>query len=208
VVIFIQEEQMSLGLFNMLTKASKSITNVLCKNGIVSEEFYDVYLYGFELLLSFIFSTGLVILTGVLINKFFETLFFLFTFIVLRSFTGGFHAMKYWVCTVSTLGVYTLIMTLSVIFDVNNICILVLMLIGLGVLFFKSPVVNPNKEMTDNQIIKNKWISIVLFIALSLVSYFFINIVTGISSTIFFTLVIDLILIFVNTQKRNKLNRS
>lgn len=185
----------------MLEKASKSITNSLRKKGIVLDEFADVYQYGFELLLSFLISTGLVILAGIILNRFIETLFFLLAFISLRSFTGGFHAMKYWICTVSTFGVYSLVMIVSSFVSVNFLVFFILLLIGSIILYIKAPVENPNKELTKKQKSKYKWISLVLFFGLSLIGYIFLKSNSAISSTVCFTLIIDLVLMFVRTSK-------
>lgn len=185
----------------MLEKASKSITNSLRKKGIVLDEFADVYQYGFELLLSFLISTGLVILAGIIFNCFIETLVFLLVFISLRSFTGGFHAMKYLTCTVSTFGVYSFVMIVSAFVSVNFLVFFILLLIGSIILYIKAPVENPNKELTKKQKSKYKWISLVLFFGLSLIGYVFLKSNSAISSTVCFTLIIDLILMFVRTSK-------
>lgn len=185
----------------MLEKASKSITNSLRKKGIVLDEFADVYQYGFELLLSFLISTGLVILAGIILNRFIETLVFLLAFISLRSFTGGFHAMKYWICTVSTFGVYSLVMFVSFYVSVSFYVFYILFLTGSIILYIKAPVGNPNKELTKKQKSKYKWISLALFFGLLLIGYVFVKSNSAISSTVCFTLIIDLVLMFVRTSK-------
>ena len=186
----------------MLEKASKSITNSLRKKGIVRDEFADVYQYGFELLLSFLVSTGLIIIAGIILNRFIETLVFLLVFISLRSFTGGFHAMKYWICTVSTFGVYSLVMIVSSCVSVNFHVFYILFLFGSIILYIKAPVENPNKELTKKQKSRYKWISLVLFFGLSLIGYVFLKSDSAVSSTICFTLIIDLTLMFVRTPKK------
>ena len=185
----------------MLEKVSKSITNSLRKKGIVLDEFADVYQYGFELLLSFLISTGLVIIAGIIVNRFIETLVFLIVFISLRSFTGGFHAMKYWICTVSTFGVYSLVMFVSSYVSVNFYVFYILFLIGSIILYIKAPVENPNKELTKKQKSNYKWISLALFFGLTLIGYVFVKSNSAISSTVYFTLIIDLVLMFVRTSK-------
>lgn len=191
----------------MLGKASKSITNSLLKKGIVRDEFADVYQYGFELLLSFLISTGIVILAGIILNRFIETLFFLFVFISLRSFTGGFHAMKYWICTVSTFGVYSLVMIVSSYISVNFYVFYILFLIGSIILYIKAPVENPNKELTKKQKSKYKWISLALFFGLLLIGYVFVKSNSAISSTVCFTLIIDLVLMFVKSSEIKDLQK-
>ena len=186
----------------MLENVSKSITNSLRKKGIVLDEFADVYQYGFELLLSFLVSTGLIIIAGIILNRFIETLVFLLVFISLRSFTGGFHAMKYWICTVSTFGVYSLVMIVSSCVSVNFHVFYILFLFGSIILYIKAPVENPNKELTKKQKSKYKWISLALFFGLLLIGYVFVKSNSAVSSTICFTLIIDLTLMFVRTPKK------
>lgn len=191
----------------MLEKVSKSITNSLRKKGIVLDEFADVYQYGFELLLSFLISTGLVIIAGIIVNRFIETLIFLIVFISLRSFTGGFHAMKYWICTASTFGVYSLVMFVSSYVSVNFYVFYILFLIGSIILYIKAPVENPNKELTKKQKSKYKWISLALFFGLTLIGYVFVKSNSAISSTVYFTLIIDLVLMFVKSSKIKDLQK-
>ena len=90
----------------MLNKSAKKITDMLLSHQVISGEQYDIYVYGFELLISFLFSTMLILIAGIIFNAFIRTLAFLVVFIILRSFTGGFHALTYAVCTVITLSTY------------------------------------------------------------------------------------------------------
>ena len=76
----------------MLNKMAVKITDKLVLKKIVSDDMADIYIYGFELLISFFFSTIGVLIIGIILGRFLQTLMFLATFILLRSFTGGYHA--------------------------------------------------------------------------------------------------------------------
>ena len=73
----------------MLNKTAASLANRLMLHGVITNDVLDIYIYGFELLLSFLFSTTLMVISGFLINKIPETIVFLTVFILLRSFTGA-----------------------------------------------------------------------------------------------------------------------
>ena len=90
----------------MLNKMAVKITDKLVMKKIVSDDMADIYIYGFELLISFFFSTIGVLIIGIILGRFLQTLMFLATFILLRSFTGGYHANTYAVCSLVTFSLF------------------------------------------------------------------------------------------------------
>ena len=90
----------------MLNKMAVKITDKLVLKKIVSDDMADIYIYGFELLISFFFSTIGVLIIGIILGRFLQTLMFLATFILLRSFTGGYHANTYAVCSLVTFSLF------------------------------------------------------------------------------------------------------
>ena len=184
----------------MLTIIANKLTKHLINSGVVSSELYEVYMYGFEVLLSSLFSTLLIIIIGIITEKFAETIFFLFVFISLRSFTGGFHANKYWICTILTFSIYIAVMLLSTLDIPSVLAYYVLFPIGVILLFIKAPILNLNKYLTNKEIQHHKVVSIVLFIMIALFGVLLINKATAISNTIYYTLIADLVLMFVKSQ--------
>lgn len=64
----------------MLTKIATSLTRRLQRKGVVSNEAEDIYVYGFELLVSFVFSTTLILTLGWILGAVLETFCFLGVF--------------------------------------------------------------------------------------------------------------------------------
>ena len=178
----------------MLSKTANYLARRLLNNNVIKEDSFDIYVYGFELLISFLFSTLLVIASGIIIGKLLETLAFLVVFIFLRSYSGGYHAKKYSICTIVTLGVYAAVILLSSFINVNVVSYLLLGIVGFILLFLWAPIENPNKEITNKRKIIYKWISILLFVIFLVVGILFIQIYPQISNTVFFTLCADIIL--------------
>ena len=124
----------------MLNKSARYLANRLLRQQVISEEALDVYIYGFELLISFFFSTSVILLAGMIAGQIFETLAFLACFILLRSFTGGYHALTYWFCTVVTVSVFCAVLLLAHFLPVNILAYGAVFPLGLVILLLFSPV--------------------------------------------------------------------
>ena len=178
----------------MLHRVSNCLADKLVHSGVITPESKSIYIYGLEVLLSSIISTSLILIIGVALGRFIDTISFLIVFIALRSFSGGFHANKYWLCTVVTISIYCVVMLLSAYIKIKIPLIAFgsMATIGIAVLIFKAPIQNPNKNITASEAIL---FSLMLFSAVALSDGF-----VSTSNTIFFTLIFDLTLLFVKTR--------
>ena len=187
----------------MLSKVATKLTNRLLLSGVINAEEEEIYIYGFELLLSFLFSTAVILAIGIVVQAVLPTIAFLAVFIVLRSYTGGFHARTYAVCSLVTFSVYGVVMLLSHFLIVRYIDYLILGVIGVALLIIFAPVKHPNKELTAQDIKRNKIISVVVFIlflsagVLLCLADMYIE-----SASIYFALVADLLLLFVKNRRK------
>ena len=187
----------------MLSKVATKLTNRLLLSGVISAEEEEIYIYGFELLLSFLFSTAVILAIGIAVQAVLPTIAFLAVFIVLRSYTGGFHARTYAVCSLVTFSVYGVVMLLSHFLIVRYIEYLILGVIGVALLIIFAPVKHPNKELTAQDIKRNKIISVVVFIlflsagVMLCLANMYIE-----SASIYFALIADLLLLFVKNRRK------
>lgn len=94
----------------MLHILSKRIAFLVCKK--TDKLPFEIYVYGFELLISSIIETGALLFVGFLIGKFIETILFLFSFSSIRFFSGGYHSNSYIKCFVVTLFSYLFVLLL------------------------------------------------------------------------------------------------
>lgn len=189
------------------TLATRLARRLLLKNVII-EDHFDVYVYGFELLISSISSTVLIFLIGLLTHNILQTIAFLVTFILLRQFSGGYHANTYGVCFVVTLSVFGLVLLLANHIQIHLTAFWVLSVIGTFLLIGVAPIENPNKKIIPEQRNKFKLISVVLFILLILIAITLRDFAPRVSSTVFFVLMADLILLFIKTKRKEKTNES
>lgn len=193
----------------MLNKMAMKLSDRLLRNGVITEDILDIYVYGFELIISSLTNIITVLLVGILINRFFQTLAFLFVFILLRSFSGGYHANTYVKCSIVTFSTYALVLLVSNFLIVPKMVYLALLLIGFVILCIFAPIKNPNKELTVMKARIFKVLSASIFTLLVTAGMFLKESLTSISNVIFFTLVSVLLLLFVkNKRERRKSNES
>lgn len=192
----------------MLTKIATSLTRRLQRKGVVSNEAEDIYVYGFELLVSFVFSTTLILTLGWILDAVLETFCFLGVFILLRSFTGGYHANKYWQCTAITLSVYTLVMMLSKNFQLNIMFYELLFVVGLIVIIIMAPIENCNKPLSNTEKEKHKRVSAILFVVFCLLSLLCYNNHPSLSASIFYALIVDLLMMLISVATQQLILKS
>lgn len=82
----------------MIRRAAEEIATFFVKKGVIEEKERDVYTYGSELLVSETISMLLVLSIGLYVGKILETVIYLFTYIVIRVYAGGYHASSHRKC--------------------------------------------------------------------------------------------------------------
>lgn len=175
----------------MLHSLSKRMAFFVCEKTDLLP--LDIYVYGFELILSSIIETVALLFIGFLIGKSVETILFLFSFSSIRFFSGGYHANSYLKCFAVTLVNFFLVLLLYnklINFSINMIFVVSLVVFGLSLaLFIKvCPVKSNGKTIIKPK--KQKILSIIalctnIFLSSVLIYVFKINILIIILPTIF-----------------------
>ncbi len=188
----------------MLEKVSDRITALLVSQGVILEEDSDIYSYGLALIISFLFNTVVMLIVGALVNRFIETLLFLAVFVLLRSFTGGYHADTFLKCMLITFSTYALVIALSSI-DVIIPIYLSCLAIGFVIVLFTAPVEHPNKEISERKKVHHKITSAVMYIIFSVIGILVNNCNTRFKSVIFFALLADIVLLFIKESTKGEM---
>lgn len=123
-----------------------------------------MYVYGTELLLSFIISTSIILLIGMLIHRMIKTLIFLAAFILLRRYTGGYHAKTYLRCKIVTVATYLSVVLFSELFHPTLLWLACLGMIGISTILMIGPIESPNKPLTAEERKKHKFTGLGLFV--------------------------------------------
>lgn len=153
----------------MIKKVAERITKFICKGSNISSDMQEVYQYGIELTISTLLNILLIVLVSVALCDIFSGLIFLAVFIIIRSFTGGYHARTYFRCNIvfilTFLLVWCAVQGVAAIPDVElayRLLEAIALLSFIPVIAY-APIENKNKIL-DN----NKHIGIILFISIAL----------------------------------------
>lgn len=192
-----------------MNRTARMIVNFMIKQNAISSEpeYVDFYTYGVEITISSFLNIILVMMIGLLIHAFLESLIFLLVFISVRTFTGGYHADSYFRCNLLMCTSFIIIFILA-----NTLCkainlfyILLVFSLVLSIIIAFCPIENSNKPIpVENRLgLKVKGIIIsTLFMVISVIE---LKNDLIISSTIMLTLLcIALLIIAAIIKERRK----
>ena len=181
----------------MESKLAILICRSLLRQKAIENEYFDVYVYGLELILSFLFSTVVILLTGILLNALDIAIIFLIIFIALRRFTGGYHAPTYLQCKLTTISIYVAVNLLCIYLIVPLFAYIPLLILGLYIILRYGPIENIYKPLTPDIKKRNKHIAVLMFILLSLCGASIYLWDQKLSSAIFYTLGFVVVLMII-----------
>lgn len=156
-----------------MEKLASAITDYYIRKNIIDAAKRNIYIYGFKLIISDIVNFIVIILLGLLVNCELESVVFLITLCGLRVFTGGFHAKTFFVCRLSMMITFILVMATSNLLiesGVNYIYIGLLNIISIIIVALLAPVQNPNKKLEVKQMKTNHKRSVIASLFLSVLS--------------------------------------
>lgn len=132
---------------------SNRITDVFIKKEIIPEGKKDIYLYGFEIIISSVVYALIFILSAVITSTFVASVIFFVGFYLVRKFCGGFHASTYLKCHFMSVITHFIAIGFLLLFptDLRLIFnIIVLYICGVTILLF-APVDHKNKRFIKNE---------------------------------------------------------
>lgn len=161
----------------MIDLLGSKISSKFVEHKIITEDMVDIYKYGVEITISSIIGFALVLIIGLIFKSLMQALIFYIVFIILRSFTGGYHASSYLKCNL----VFSIAASLVIFFSkaatavqFSTGVINSLFLPALSVFIWLAPIENPNKTIEKKRRIYFKtgsvFAAVILYI-LSLVLY-------------------------------------
>ncbi len=186
----------------MENKLAKWIFRQLREKQVVDEEYEEVYVYGLELILSFLISTSIILVIGLLSGQIISTLTFLATFILIRQYTGGYHANSYIMCKFCTILSYVVSVLLANVFPVPRLLFLALFTIGCMIIGLFGPIENIHKPLTDQEKKNHKITALTLYVIWSVTGFAISFIMPLISNTVFYTLCMIIILMILPLFER------
>lgn len=140
----------------MLKTISEASANFLKNKDIITDAKWNIYVYGFKVIYSTSVCFISIFILGMLQNKLLQTLVFIFYFILIRSFAGGYHAPTFIGCFFVTNGAYILERFLAEII-VCYICVQwIIFIVSILYIWWKAPVKNFHRILNKDKICKNR----------------------------------------------------
>ena len=172
----------------MESKLALRICSKLLEWKIISKELEEIYVYGFELLLSFLTNTIIILSIGAISHQLSKTLVFLLVFILVRRYTGGFHADTYLKCKVFTVGTYLFVMVCSSFVNASLFAFALLSVAGLIIIIKWGPIENPNKPLTAEEKRRHRIIGTIIFQTFLICGCATISLSFALSNVLFYSL--------------------
>lgn len=159
----------------MINRISEIIAFFLLNKKVIKREELEIYIYGYEVLISSLIDFSIVLLFAAVFNKvIFLTIFFVM-FVSIRIYTGGYHAETFFKCKIVFIMICLLLVITSYI-DVLLIPMIIIMILYNATVFFLAPVENINKPLSICEKSKYRRISVVLSLlwtAIAVITYFY-----------------------------------
>lgn len=153
----------------MIRQGVSSIVFWLIKNGAIDEEDYELYEYA---IYSLFFSWSpliLAVIFGLIMKIPLKAVLMVIPFMVIRKYSGGYHAKNSNVCTCVSLCLMFLFMCILKYTD-NGIAIDIMTHLSAGLIVILSPVDSENKRLSESEIKQYKKMTI-LFSMITLLLY-------------------------------------
>jgi len=156
----------------MLHRLAEDITFYLITNKIIDIEDREVYIYGLELLISTLLTSISILIIAAFIGEMPSAIIFLLIHFLLKSYTGGYHAEYYFVCYISSIITFIVLIILKnrIILTYKPLVGAILLVVSMIIIFKFAPVTNKNNPKTEGEIAKNKKIARKRAIILSSIS--------------------------------------
>lgn len=193
------------GETEMITELSKRISLFLCRKNIIAEDLIEVYQYGFETIISTLLGFFITVIIGITFRMTLLSLFYYFIFVILRQFTGGYHADTYLKCNLIFAATTVFIFGMSKMAAIGDIYTigfhLLILVFSIMVIWIKAPVENENKPLSEKQKIRNHWFSVITAMVLAIISGFLYKEAVLVSALIAFTLFVVAVMTVIATPK-------
>lgn len=158
----------------MYKKISHKITKKFVTLGIISNDDYEIYKYGFELIIALLSTITSIVLISLLIHKFVETVLYLVGFFSVRAICGGYHAKKHYTCYVTTTSTYFVFLILNILFYSKPYLSLVtgfMTAVSVILIIALAPIEHPHNPMTEYRKNRNRFFSLFLSFVICLIYF-------------------------------------
>jgi len=125
------------------------LTNALVVNKTIKEEDKELYSYGLRQGMVMLAQTVSILLAGILLGMWWQSVLFMLAYAPLRLSAGGIHANKQWICFICTLLHFAAVMMLIKHIDWSSFAMIVATALSVAVVLLFAPVEDKNKPFDE-----------------------------------------------------------
>lgn len=178
----------------MISHISEQMLQYLLKSRVIndSDEEKEYYRYGIEITISSLLNIILIIVIGIIFRNVFESIIFLSFFMLIRQFTGGYHADTYFKCNLSFCisFISVLIMYHSTYEKITISLSVYISILCVAIILFLCPIENVNKPIPKYKRNFFKYVSAILGIVYGIIGTVLISLSIKYGVLILYTLVL------------------
>lgn len=135
----------------MFYKASIYIADILEQQNKFMAEDKELYRYGIQQRLNLALNILTTMIIGYLCGMFYSSILFLLSYMLLRSFCGGYHAKTHFRCYIYSIVMITCILLAAKHLTFSALIYEILILIGVTVILLLAPVEDQNKTLDSDE---------------------------------------------------------
>ncbi len=146
-----------------------NLANKICLiNDITDSEKGEIISYGLEIMLSTTVSVLIITILSVMIGAFSEVILFLVPFMLLRTYSGGYHAQTHLRCFLILFIAFCVNLVLN-LFNINIVIIVLSALASVFIILRFAPVEDKNHPLSKRQKTSNRKICLIILAILLVV---------------------------------------
>lgn len=150
----------------MVSKLARIMTDFIAADDSFEQTEYDIYKYGFTLIIEIFLVTIVSVILAFIMGKFKQCVVFFLTFIPLRKYGGGYHLSSFKKCFLLSVIAYEIVL-LTTTYVKLNFYLMIGNYIILSLLFFMGPAFNnTNFDNVKKIKYKNKYRLLLLIIGI------------------------------------------
>ena len=128
---------------------AKKITLFFISKGKIEKKDFKKFVYCFEIFISDLLNSLIVILSSIIFNIYLESIIFTFCFFIIRKNIGGYHAKTHFGCSLVLIIMYLLfyLVLKFQIYQIINLSLIIISFISFILIMLLAPVSHPNNEL-------------------------------------------------------------
>lgn len=135
----------------MFTHLSDMITNLFVKSSVIQEEDKDLYQYGVEQICNIILNILTTVIIGALYGMIPEILIFMFAYIPLRIYAGGFHAKTPFRCYLCSVAITVIALSVMKFVEIPYFICIIAAAVSSTVILKATPIEDKNKPLDSTE---------------------------------------------------------